>query len=125
MWYIHSKSVIVLWCSFTFTDKYGYQGGKNKEYIAWQLPSSHVARHSTAPRGRQRKINRQLAVDLVSNAAQGNDGERVDKLFFQNGAQAVKAFNRSYKQGGGIDIYWPQSQKQKKEYLLWRCLSDK
>jgi hypothetical protein len=108
--------------TFVFKDKQGNQGKKNQEYIAWQLPSSHKARHSTARRGRQRKINRQLTVDLVINAAQGNDGTRIDKLFFQNGAEAAKAYN---KQGGGIETYWPQSLKKKRKLFdLWSCLSN-
>lgn len=107
--------------TFPFKDKRGYQGKKNEEYIAWQLPSSHKARHSTAPRGRQRKINRQLTVDLVNHAAQGNGGKQIDKRFFQNGADAAKAYN---KQGGGVDTYWPQPHKRKCiKAELWICLS--
>jgi hypothetical protein len=107
--------------TFPFKDKRGYQGKKNQEYIAWQLPSSHKARHSTAPKGRQRKINRQLTADLVNYAAQGNDGNQIDKRFFKNGAEAAKAYN---KQGGGIDSYWPQSHRKKaKQFDIWTYLA--
>lgn len=103
--------------TFPFKDKRGYQGKKNQEYIAWQLPSSHKARHSTAPKGRLKKINRQLTVDLVNSEAQGNNGKRIDKLFFKNGAEAAKAYS---KQGRGLDAYWPQPHRNKsKQCTIW------
>ncbi len=81
--------------AFTFIDVQGRQGERNGRYVAWQLPTSHKARHAQAARGRQKKINR----NLVTNGARGNS---VDRLFFAEAGRAGKAYSRD----GGVDRYW-------------------
>jgi hypothetical protein len=92
----HSRAV------FDFVDSQGKQGRKGGHYLAWHLPNSYSGPHQQAPKGRMRKINRKLA-GLVTKGAQGNDGEKVEKLYFANGKEAVQAVKRNT----GKDKYWP------------------
>jgi hypothetical protein len=84
---------------FVWIDYRGRQGPPNYAYIAWRLPNSYTGCHAQRPKGRQRKINRQI--DLVKTVAQGN-GRPVRRLFYRNGAAAGKGYNRN----AGHDAYW-------------------
>jgi hypothetical protein len=94
---------------FEFIDVDGLHGPAGKRYVAWQLPNSYEGCHETNPKGRQKKINRQI--DLVNIRAQGNGLDRetsrqqVGRLFFPNGLEAGKSYNRD----GQNDAYWPSS----------------
>jgi len=88
--------------SFEFIDHHGKQGRKGTTYIAWHLPNSYTGPHQQIPKGRMRKINRKLD-DLVTKGAQGNGGEKVEKMYFTNGKEAVRALGRI----GGNERYWP------------------
>ncbi|MCK5921620.1 MAG: hypothetical protein KAG66_11815, partial [Methylococcales bacterium] len=46
---------------FKFNDKQGKQGKPGTVYLAWQLPNSYVGPHSHCPKGRQKRLNRDLA----------------------------------------------------------------
>ena len=92
---------------FTFVDSQGQQGPKNRQYLAWQLPNSYQAPHQKRSKGRQKKINQQL-VSLVNQGVQGTDQQRVDKLFWPNGAAAGKAYNKDQE----LDSYWPRGKAQ-------------
>jgi hypothetical protein len=59
-----------------------------------------------------RKINRKLA-GLVTKGAQGNDGEKVEKLYFANGKEAVQAVKRNT----GKDKYWPIFSAKSKHHI--------
>jgi hypothetical protein len=45
----------------------------------------------------------------------GNGREKVERLFWANGAAAGKAYNRS----PGIDAYWPHGHSSTPQYILW------
>jgi hypothetical protein len=98
---------------FVLEDFHGRQGPKGEQYVAWQLPNSYTGSHQHRPKGRQRRINRQLK-DLVMKGMPGNRGQtgeatqadskrvdsgsecadRVKKLYYPNGKLAAQAFNR-------------------------------
>jgi hypothetical protein len=103
--------------AFTFVDSQGRQGPKNRQYLAWQLPNSYQAVHRPHSKGRQKKINRQLAT-LVTHGVQGNDQNAVDKLFWPNGAAAGKAYNRNQ----DLDTYWPRGETRQRAGVLWYVL---
>jgi hypothetical protein len=58
---------------FDLRDHDGQQGRAGKRYLAWQLPNSYTGQHPQRPKGRQKRINRQLQ-DLVTQGMPGNDG---------------------------------------------------
>ena len=116
--------------TFLFNDHEGKQGPAGGRYVAWRLPNSYKGPHATSPKGRQKKINRQI--DLVNSRAQGNDLDRavvrsrtttpgtVDRLFHTNGQKAGRAYNRDQSQ----DIYWPAG-RPRTGRRLWRVLPAK
>jgi hypothetical protein len=94
--------------SFRLVDVAGKQGRPGAAYIAWQLPNSYSGPHVPLGRGRQKRMNRQLA-DLLLKGMTGNGREAVDaydcrtKRYFRNGRLAAQAFSRSAQQG---EVYW-------------------
>ena len=64
-----------------------------------------------------RKINRKLA-DLVTKGAQGNGGEKVEKMYFANGKDAGRALSRCVE----ADAYWPLVAKSR-SCALWAVFS--
>lgn len=97
--------------AFIFTDHRGRLGKAGGRYRAWRLPNSYGRVHTTCPRGRQRKINRQI--DLVTKG-RGN-GLRAQKLFHADGGQAGKAYD------GESDRFWPGAVT--KGVRLWYTLT--
>lgn len=91
---------------FHLTDYNGQQGPSGTTYLAWQLPNSYNAPHAPQPRGRQQRINRELA-DLLTQGTTGNNQTTLDnkvgytKRYFGNGRGAVKAAQKSEK-----PVYW-------------------
>lgn len=105
--------------SFRFVDVKGKQGGRpNREYVAWHLPNSYEGPHRQRSKGRQKKINRELA-DLVNKRAQGNGWGQVERLFWPHGAAAGKAYNRQPR----VDVYWYGNKAQKHRYFFWHVLA--
>jgi hypothetical protein len=94
---------------FTLEDTRGQQGPKGREYVAWQLPNSYEGNHQQCPKGRQRRINRQLR-DLVMKGMPGNVEQTIeasamrDKLYYPTGKLAAQAFNK----GKVKSCYWRQ-----------------
>ena len=106
--------------SFQFTDMAGQHGRKGTTYTAWQLPNNYTGPHAKLPRGRQKRINRELA-DLFMKGMTGNDQSTIDaawqpKRYFENGRLAVKAHTKSQNA-----IYW-QNKQPCNHYQLWYVL---
>jgi hypothetical protein len=125
---------------FVLEDFRGRQGPKGEQYVAWQLPNSYTGSHQQRPKGRQRRINRELK-DLVMKGMPGNEGQtveatqagltrvdsdRVKKLYYPNGKLAAQAFNRRkvdscyWRQGGGGNGRF--SERRANHYALWQHL---
>ncbi|MCA9873057.1 MAG: hypothetical protein KC441_05365 [Anaerolineales bacterium] len=100
---------------FGFTDHHGCQGPKKRRYIAWHLPNSYEGCHRRSPKGRMKKINRQI--DLVNRRAQGNGMRK--RLFYANGAQAAKAHGRSMT----VDAFWYSARGRRSPEGLWCVLA--
>jgi hypothetical protein len=114
--------------TFPFTDTKGHHGPAGGRYVAWRLPNSYSGPHALGPRGRMKKINRQI--DLVNSRVQGNDlgrpsqidGQRaVDRLFHSDGQSAGRAYNRDRSK----DRYWPAGRPRPGSTRLWRVLPAK
>ena len=91
---------------FTLKDYRGEQGKQGRSYLAWQLPNSYRGQHQRRPKGRQKRINRQLK-DLVMKGMPGNEERaaetyKPEKRYYPNG--------RSASQSRGLHIaeerYW-------------------
>lgn len=84
---------------FRLRDINGRHGKAGRMYWAWRLPNSYAGPHQKAPKGRQRRVNRELR-DLVMQGMPGNGGETVtrqtvsQRRYFENGHQAAKVWNR-------------------------------
>lgn len=100
--------------TFNFIDKEGKQGPAGQNYVAWRLPNSYEGCHEPSPKGRQKKINQQLR-ELVMKGMRANGREKVERLFWANGAAAGKGYNRN----PGIDAYWPHGPRRASQYILW------
>jgi hypothetical protein len=97
---------------FDLHDHKGEQGRAGKTYLAWQLPNSYTGQHPQRPKGRQKRINRQLQ-DLVTQGMPGNDGagrarrepaggqRGASKRYYPNG----RAAGQSRHSGNGLR-YW-------------------
>jgi hypothetical protein len=110
---------------FTFVDHRGQQGPAGRRYLAWRLPNSYQGPHQQRPKGRQKKINRQI--DLVTKRAQGNGLPARGRfmaaplLFHPDGRSAAWAATR-ISQDANADLYWPQPRSTGK-HRLWHVLS--
>jgi len=76
---------------FRFVDKQGQRGKRGRGYVAWHMPASYTSPYSQSPKGRQRKINRQI--DLVISTARGNS-RVIYRRYFLKGGAALKAHSR-------------------------------
>ena len=88
---------------FSWHDKKAIHGSQNTAYLAWQLPNSYLGPHEQQPHGRQKQINRELAV-LFAKGMTGNDQPAVElspKCYFETAKKAAYAQNHSRK-----NIYW-------------------
>ncbi|MBK8989736.1 MAG: hypothetical protein IPM39_27370 [Chloroflexi bacterium] len=105
---------------FELRDYRGEQGKQGKSYLAWQLPNSYGGQHQQRPKGRQKRINRQLE-DLVMKGMPGNietEGEvqQPEKRYYPNGRSAGQA--RGPRVG---DVrYWRQHKTKNGRFILWR-----
>jgi hypothetical protein len=107
---------------FELKDYRGRQGEKGKSYLAWQLPNSYVGQHASRPKGRQKRINRELK-DLVKKGTPGNVGKasetrRPEQRYFANGRLAAEAYGRN----PGQEIYWRRQQAGSGRLHLWQQL---
>jgi len=104
---------------FDLTDYRGQQGRKGETYLAWQLPNSYLGHHQHRPKGRQKRINRELK-DLVMQGMPGNVEERAEthpeKRYYPNGKEAARGCGR----GQGSAVYWQQRQTYNRQFVLWQ-----
>jgi hypothetical protein len=80
---------------FTLKDYRGEQGKQGRSYLAWQLPNSYRGQHQRRPKGRQKRINRQLK-DLVMKGMPGNEERaaetyKPEKRYYPNGRSASQS----------------------------------
>ena len=101
--------------TFKFTDHRGKLGREGKRYIAWHLPNSYSGPHQQATPGRMRKINRKLQ-DLVNKGTQGNEQQKIEKLYHPNGAAIGRALNNRTNN----ELYWLSNQEMR-GFNLWHC----
>ncbi len=109
---------------FILKDYRGRQGKQGKSYLAWQLPNSYVGQHQQWPKGRQKRINRQLK-DLVMKGMPGNDGiasetPKPEKRYYPNGRSASQARGPH----AADERYWPGERGDGHgRFALWRPLT--
>jgi hypothetical protein len=107
---------------FELKDCCGRQGRKGKSYLAWQLPNSYVGQHQRRPKGRQKRINRELK-DLVTEGTPGNVGgtggtRSVEKVYYPNGKVAAQAYGRD----PGREMYWRRQRTGNGRFEMWQQL---
>ncbi len=99
---------------FHFKDHHGQQGPPRATYLAWRLPNDYGAGrgHRQRPKGRQKRINRQLA-DLFTKGMTGNGEPKIAKRFFATAAEAIRKGESGISPGGlkagavPVTRYWP------------------
>jgi hypothetical protein len=107
---------------FTLADFQGQQGRKGGSYLAWQLPNSYAGPHQQRPKGRQKRINRELK-DLVMQGMPGNEQEKIEKRYYVNGAQAARGYGRSQRKGAvTTEVYWPRLMSRQRRYQIWQVI---
>lgn len=108
---------------FELKDYRGQQGQKGKSYLAWQLPNSYLGQHQHRPKGRQKRINRELK-DLVMQGMPGNVGGRAEthpeKRYYANGKEAARGCGRSL----GQDSYWQRHRVRNQRVALWQQMKN-
>jgi hypothetical protein len=107
---------------FELEDYRGQQGRPGQHYLAWQLPNSYGGRHQQRPKGRQKRINRQLK-DLVMQGMPGNVGATAEpqkpaKRYYPQGKLAAQQYGRD----PDSELYWPQPQPRNRHSGIWQCL---
>jgi hypothetical protein len=109
---------------FDLVDYRGQNGKPGNTYLAWQLPNSYGGQLQHQPRGRQRRINRELK-DLVMKGMPGNSrdsldarGSQLQKVYHANGKSAAVAVSRSNQTS--TDIYWKRHAQRNGRYTLWQ-----
>ncbi|MFQ5433315.1 MAG: hypothetical protein ACE5FD_00405 [Anaerolineae bacterium] len=107
---------------FVLQDFCGQQGKKGKRYLAWQLPNTYIGQHRQTPKGRQRRINRELK-DLVMKGMPGNVGrtnetQKPEKVYYPNGKLAAKAYGRDPEH----ELYWRRYRTGNGRFNLWQQL---
>lgn len=108
---------------FDLTDYRGQQGRKGETYLAWQLPNCYLGQLQHRPKGRQKRINRELK-DLVMQGMPGNVEERAEthpeKRYYPNGKEAARGCGR----GPGQDSYWQRRQSCNRRFGLWQQIGN-
>jgi hypothetical protein len=111
---------------FRFVDHAGKMGPKGINYTAWQLPNNYFGPHERQPKGRQKRMNRELA-DLFMKGMTGNGNEMVqdrqpgDRRYYDQGLSAAAGYNRAPNQ----DIFWRSRLRRSEHYQLWHVLPAK
>jgi len=109
---------------FELTDYRGQQGRKGETYLAWQLPNSYLGQHQHRPKGRQKRINRELK-DLVMQGMPGNVGptsetQRLEKRYYPNGKEAARVCGR----GQEPNVYWQRQRTHNRQFVLWQQIGN-
>jgi hypothetical protein len=107
---------------FELEDYRGQHGRPGQHYLAWQLPNSYCGRHHQRPKGRQKRINRQLK-DLVMQGMPGNvrataEPQKPAKRYYPQGKLAAQQYGRD----PDSERYWPQPQPPSRHSGIWQCL---
>ncbi len=107
---------------FELKDYRGYQGRKGHTYLAWQLPNTYIGKHSHRPKGRQKRINRELK-DLVMKGIPGNvegaiEARKPGKVYYPNGKPAAKAYGRDPDR----ERFWHRFRTRGGRFELWQQL---
>ncbi len=109
---------------FNFVDYAGKMGQKGISYIAWQLPNNYLGPHKPLPKGRQKRMNRELA-DLFMKGMTGNGNELVQedqpgegRRFYDQAQSAATTYNRSPDQ----DVFWRSRFGRADRFQLWYVL---
>jgi hypothetical protein len=107
---------------FGLKDYRGQQGKQGRSYLAWQLPNSYGGQHQQRPKGRQKRINRQLK-DLVMKGMPGNDEAAVEtqgpeKRYYPNGRSAGQARGPRVAE----ERYWRRASGPEGRVTLWHPL---
>lgn len=105
---------------FKLKDYHGQHGRKGDDYLAWQIPNSYSGCHRQLPKGRQRRINRELA-DLFVREMTGNSKQAYEKRYFANGKLAAEIYNRD----PGRDLYWPGPKTTAGRHRVWQVIGGK
>lgn len=111
---------------FEIKDYRGQQGKRGKTYLAWQLPNSYGGQHQRRPKGRQRRINRELK-DLVTKGTPGNVGGtgetaslhgtgQPQKRYYPHGKLAALAYGRN----PGQPHYWRWQGTRHGRFVMWQ-----
>lgn len=91
---------------FELRDQCGQQGSPGRTYLAWQLPNSYIGQHQQRPKGRQKRINRELNVlvmkGMPGNVAEAAESPMVEKRYYLNGKLAAQAHGRHPEH----ELYW-------------------
>jgi len=74
----------------TFVDYIGKMGAPGQEYVSWRLPNSYETQIEQTATGRQKKINKSIALVIIPERGKN---DRVDKLYYQNSGEAGSAYN--------------------------------
>ena len=115
---------------FELEDYRGQHGRPGQHYLAWQLPNSYRGRHQQRPKGRQKRINRQLK-DLVMQGMPGNVGGTSEthrpaagaarpaaRVYYPNGRLAAQVYGRDPER----ELYWPEPGTRHGRFALWHPL---
>jgi hypothetical protein len=109
---------------FNFIDYAGKMGQKGGSYTAWQLPNNYLGPHKPLPKGRQKRMNQELA-DLFMKGMTGNGSELVQedpagesRRFYDQGQSAATTYNRSPDQ----DVFWRSRFGRADRFQLWHVL---
>jgi hypothetical protein len=86
------------------------------------LPNSYVGQHQHRPKGRQKRINRELK-DLVTEGTPGNVGgtsgtRRAEKVYYANGKVAAQAYGRDPER----EMYWRRQRTGNGRFEMWQQL---
>jgi hypothetical protein len=104
---------------YQMTDYQGRYGRPKASYLAWQLPNSFSGPHRRLPRGRQKRINREL-VDLLNNGMTGNSAFSPQRFYPRRYWANGKAAGMAERMGRtDSTLYWPASQT--RQGWLWYC----
>ncbi|MBK9055829.1 MAG: hypothetical protein IPL78_34475 [Chloroflexi bacterium] len=107
---------------FELTDYRGQQGRKGETYLAWQLPNSYLGQHQHRPKGRQKRINRELK-DLVMQGMPGNVEGRVRRTQ-RNGITPMAKRRLSLRPAGKRELYWKRDRTGNGPYEVWQQLGN-
>lgn len=107
---------------FEMKDHRGRQGRAGQPYLAWQLPNSYIGAHARRPKGRQKRINRQLS-GLVEKGMPGNvertkETPTPNKRYYPTG----KLASRAHEHSPGQTQYWPVIAVSRGPHVLWHHL---